>query len=379
VADVVIYADTVRSPELRHEVPMIVPDEFLYVERNGDRHIVVSSMEIPRLAELGGFTLHPLEEFGLDELRRSGMSLGEMFDELVVRAVRGLGVERAIVPASFPLLTADRLRAAGVELMPDRASFDRRRRVKTGAELAGVRRAQRAAEAGMSAARNLLRQARPDAGGALEVDGRPLTSEWVKSAIGAAFLERGATADEFIVSHGAQAAIGHHMGEGALRAGESIVIDLWPRDNESACSADMTRTFVIGQIPDEVAEWHRLCKEALDRSIAEARPGITAKSLYDATCDIFEAAGYPTQRTKMDGETLESGFFHSLGHGVGLEVHEQPLLGLVGHEPLVAGDVLAVEPGLYRAGYGGCRLEDILLVTEDGAENLTDFPYELSP
>jgi Xaa-Pro aminopeptidase len=378
VADVVICADTVRSPELRHEVPIVVPDDFLYVERNGDRHIVVTAMEIPRLVELGGYTLHPLEEFGLDELRRSGMSRGEVFDELVVRAVCRLGVERAIVPASFPLLTADRLRAAGVELTPDRMPFDRRRRVKTGAELAGVRRAQAAAEAGMAAARDLLHRARPDAGGALEVDGQPLTSEWVKSAIGAAFLEGGASADEFVVSHGAQAAIGHHTGEGRLCAGETIVIDLWPRDNESACSADMTRTFVIGEIPDEVAEWHRLCKEALDRTIAAARPGITAKSLYDTTCDIFEAAGYPTQRTKTDGETLESGFFHSLGHGVGLEVHEQPILGIAGHEPLVAGDVLAVEPGLYRAGYGGCRLEDLLLVTEGGAENLTNFPYDLT-
>jgi Xaa-Pro aminopeptidase len=169
------------------------------------------------------------------------------------------------------------------------------------------------------------------------------------------------------------------MGAGPLYAGETIVIDLWPRDNESSCSADMTRTFVVGEIPDEVAEWHRICKEALDGTIAAMRPGIAAKSLYAATCDIFEGAGYPTQRTKAEGETLDSGFFHSLGHGVGLEVHEEPLLGLVGHDPLVAGDVLAVEPGLYRAGYGGCRLEDLLLVTEDGAENLTDFPYGLTP
>ena len=67
--------------------------------------------------------------------------------------------------------------------------------------------------------------------------------------------------------------------------------------------------------------------EALDRALAEIRPGVTGKALYDAACDIFEAAGYPTQRTKADGETLASGFFHSLGHGVGLEVHEAPLLG----------------------------------------------------
>jgi Xaa-Pro aminopeptidase len=141
----------------------------------------------------------------------------------------------------------------------------------------------------------------------------------------------------------------------------------------------MTRTFLVGDVPDEVAEWHRLCKEALDRAVEQIRPGVTARSVFDGSCEIFEAAGYPTQRTKPAGETLADGFFHSLGHGVGLEVHEQPLLGIAGHTELVPGDVLAVEPGLYRSGYGGLRLEDLVLVTEDGAERLTRFPYDLTP
>ena len=378
MTDVVIFADTVRSPELRHEVPRAVADAFLYVERNGVRHVVISSMEIPLLQGLGDFELHPLEEFGIDELRRSGIAFWEMLDELAARAVRDLGVERAVVPASFPVLLADRLRAAGVELTPDRESFDRRRRAKSGAELAGIRRAQAAAEAAMGAARDLLREARPN-GGALALDGEPLTSERVKATIRRVFLEHGASCDDFVVSHGPQAAIGHHAGEGVLHAGEPILIDLWPRDDESACSADMTRTFVVGETPDEIAEWHRLCKQALDRALADIRPGVTARSVFDGTCEIFESAGYPTQRSKTEGETLADGFYHSLGHGVGLEIHEQPLLGMSGHEELVAGDVLAVEPGLYRSGYGGLRLEDLVLVTEDGAENLTSFPYDLAP
>jgi Xaa-Pro aminopeptidase len=141
----------------------------------------------------------------------------------------------------------------------------------------------------------------------------------------------------------------------------------------------MTRTYVVGDIPDEVAEWHRLCKQALDRAFDDLRPGVTAKSVYEGTCEIFEAAGYPTQRTKREGETLEDGFFHSLGHGVGLEVHELPVLGMVGYEELLTGEVYAVEPGLYRSGFGGCRLEDLAVVTENGAEKLTSFPYDLTP
>jgi Xaa-Pro aminopeptidase len=265
-----------------------------------------------------------------------------------------------------------------VELHVDPELFDDRRRVKNAAELAGIRRAQRAAEAGMDAARDLLRRAAVR-DGRLELDGEPLTSERLKTAIGQVFVEHAASADEFIVSHGAQSAIGHHMGEGEIRAGEPIVIDLWPRDAESACYADMTRTFVVGEIPAELLEWHRLVKESLDRSIAGIRAGASCRTIYDASCEVFEAAGHRTARTKTAGLPLEEGFFHGLGHGVGLDVHEEPNLGLTTKDELRAGDVVTVEPGLYRPGFGGLRLEDLLLVTADGAENLTQYPYDLAP
>jgi len=375
MTDVLIYADSIRSPELRHEVPVSIGDAFLYAEHDGARHIVVSALETPRLEGLG-FELHPYEEFGADELRRSGMSWLEIDDELTLRAVAALGIERATVPGTFPLLLGDKLRARGVDLVPDQSFFVERRRVKTAAELEGIRRAQAAAEAGMTAARDLLRRARPNGKG-VELDGEPLTSERIRAAISQAFLEHGASGDEFIVSHGSQSAIGHHMGSGQIQAGEPVVIDLWPRDNESACCADMTRTFVVGDVPDELAEWHRLCKQALDRAVRDVRPGVTARSVFDGSCEIFETAGYPTQRTKREGEPLAEGFFHSLGHGVGLDVHELPVLGMVGHETILRGEVFALEPGLYRPGFGGCRLEDLVVVTESGAETLTSFPYDL--
>jgi Xaa-Pro aminopeptidase len=295
-----------------------------------------------------------------------------------VRAVQALGISSAAVPETFPLRLADLLRAAGVELTPDRELFDARRRSKATAELAGIRRAQRAAEAGMASARDVLRRAEPNGDG-LVVGGEPLTVELVKAAIVQAFVAHGSTSDDFIVARGAQAAVGHDMGSGRIQAGETVVIDLWPRDGESFCFADMTRTFVVGEIPPEVAEWQRLCKEALDRAISEIKPGASGRAIFDGTCEVFEAAGEPTQRTKQPGVPLADGFFHGLGHGVGLEVHEEPNLGLTSHDALRAGDVVTVEPGLYRQGYGGVRLEDLVLVTEDGAENLTRFSYELTP
>ena len=169
------------------------------------------------------------------------------------------------------------------------------------------------------------------------------------------------------------------MGSGPIPAGIPLIVDIWPRDNGSSVYTDMTRTFVVGDVPDRVRRWHRLVKEALDRGISEVRPGADARSIFDATCEIFEAAGESTPRTKTPGEPLLDGFFHGLGHGVGLEVHEPPALGQVADKKLVAGDVVTIEPGLYRAGYGGVRLEDIVHVTEDGAENLTQYPYDLEP
>ena len=373
---VLIYADSFRSPDMRHAVPLGVPDPFLYAEENGSRHVFASSMEATRIRELGLFDVHVHEELGFDELIASGIDSRELNAQLALRAVGSLGLKRASVPQDFPVWLADRLRADGVDLAVDQDLFDDRRRAKTEAQLAGMRRAQRAAEAAMDACRELLRRAEIR-GEELLVDGEPLTVERVKADMSVAFARHDTTADEYIVAPGAQGAVGHDMGSGPIRPGTPLVVDIFPRDNASAVYTDMTRTFVVGDVPDDVREWHRLVKEALDAAVAEIRAGVEARAVFDLTCEIFEAAGQPTQRTKQPGEALADGFFHGLGHGVGLEVHEAPGLGRLADKKLVAGDVVTVEPGLYRAGYGGVRLEDIVLVTEDGAEVITDYPYDL--
>ena len=378
MADVLIYGDTIRSPEMRHEVALTIPDPFLYAERDGTRHVFVSSLELSRVRELPGLESHPYEEVGWDEVIDSGVHREEMYKPLVLNAVRALGIDQATVPPTFPLGLADYLRAEGVDLTPDREHFSRRRRVKTEAEIAGIRRAQRACEAALDAVRELLRAAQPNESG-LEVDGKPLTSEWLKRRIGEVFTEHDMLADEFIVSHGPQSAIGHHMGSGQIKACEPIVIDLWPRDRETGCFADMTRTYVVGDAPAPLVEFHRLVKEALDKAIGDIRAGVQGREVFVGTCEFFQQHGYRTPLSKEPGEVLEDGFKHGLGHGVGLEVHEEPGMGIASRDALVAGDVVTVEPGLYNPGFGGCRLEDLLLVTEDGAENLTNYPYDLTP
>jgi Xaa-Pro aminopeptidase len=379
MTDILIYGDTIRSPELRHEIPLTVPDPFLYAERNGERHVYVSSLEVSRVRDLDGLVVHPYEDVGWDELVASGVHREEIYKPLVLNAVKDMGIEAATVPSTFPLELADHLRANGVDLTPEREHFSRRRRVKNEAEIAGMRRAQRACEAALDAARELLRAASPNESGGLEVDGKPLTSEWLKRRIGEVFTEHDMLADEFIVAHGPQSAVGHNMGSGQIKAGEPIIIDLWPRDRETGCYADMTRTYVVGEPPAPLVEFHRLVREALEKGIQDIRAGVPGRELMVGTCNFFQQHGYRTPLSKEPGEVLEDGFIHGLGHGVGLEVHEEPGMGIASHDPLVAGDVVTVEPGLYNPGFGGCRLEDMVLVTENGAENLTDYPYDLEP
>jgi len=377
--DVLIIGDTIRSPELRHEVPLPVPDPFLYAEVGGRRSVVVSSLEAGRVADLGlGIDVLTYEDAGNDDLLKRGLDPYAHYRELWLNGCRQIGVRSAVAPTTFPLEYADHFRANGIDVEADQAFFDGRRRVKNEHELAGIRRACRAVEAGAAVGVDMLRRASRDGDGSvLVLDGAPLTCERVKLEVERAFGEHGAAADEFTVSHGPQTAVGHDGGSGPIAAGEPVVFDLYPRDRESACYSDFTRTFTVGAAPAEVREFHTLSKQALDLALAAIKPGVKGIEIHRLVSDFFHEHGYPTQLHKAEGEALVDGFFHGTGHGVGLEVHEQPHVGRLGHDDLVAGDVVAIEPGLYRHGFGGVRLEDLVLVTESGAEVLTHFPYEL--
>jgi Xaa-Pro aminopeptidase len=344
-----IYGAPDASPDLFHTIPTGIIDPFLYLEDNGRRAATVSVLDAHKVAE-------------------HGISRHEVDVELCRRACERFGVSQAIVPSEFPLGVADHLRAGGIELTVDPELFVKRRRAKTEAEIAGIRRAQAAADAAMAVGAQMIRELRSG-----------LTSEDVRTAMQEACDERGCDLpDDVIVSHGPQSAIGHESGFGVITAGEPVVVDIWPRDRTSRCWADMTRTFIAGgrEPAAEIGQWWELTRESLDRSFAAVRAGADAREIYALSCEPFEAAGLPTQRSKPAGTKLDEGYYHSLGHGVGLEVHERPNLGRT-PDALIVGDVVTLEPGCYRKDIGGVRLEDLVLVGEDGAELLTDFPYDL--
>jgi len=284
------------------------------------------------------------------------------------------GVESVAVPERFPVGTADGLREQGVEVVVDTDDvLVDIRAVKTPTELDHVREAQRANEAAMAAAEGLIERSTVGAEGQLVVDGETLTSERVKEAIEIALLKHGCGLDETIVACGENAADPHDRGSGPLYANEPIIVDIFPRSKSTKYHADMTRTFCKGEPSETLREWYDLTERALAAALDAVEAGTTGEDVHAAACEVYEAAGLPTLRADPSTET---GFIHSTGHGVGLDVHERPRLSTDGGD-LVAGQVITVEPGLYDPAVGGVRIEDIVIVTDDGYENITEYPIEL--
>src|SRR6476661_6288773 len=348
MTDLLFYGDTERSHAMRHELPVSIGDPFLLGIIGGRLHIMVSPLESSRIEAVAPDAVyHDLADLGFQELRESGLKMHELDLELVARAAAAMAVREAVVDPEMPVAVA------------------------------GILRAQAAAEAGLRAAADLLAQAVP-AGEGLLHDGKPLTAEMVRAELREACRRSGAPAPPDVIVGSLWQGTGHDPGSGPLPADLPIVIDLWPQDEQSGCWADMTRTLVIGDVTDGVRVLESVVREALERSRQAVRPGITGRELHAVACEVFELAGFATQRTNP-GIDPEEGFQFSLGHGVGLAVHEDPALGQAGHDPLVAGDVIAVEPGLWHREVGEVRFEDLLLVTDEGCETLTSYPYELTP
>ncbi|QLD84431.1 aminopeptidase P family protein [Natronomonas halophila] len=348
------------------------PDPFVTLY-TGENHLLVSALEYGRAkrnARAESVERHSeydaranIDEYGRPEGEyRTLKSFLDAHDASSVAA-----------PADFPLGVADGLRNLGVEIQADTDDvIESIRATKTDEEVEHIREAQKANEAAMARAEELLAAADVD-DGTLVYEGDPLTSERVKQEIEIELLRHGCALDETIVACGADAADPHDRGSGPLEADEAIIIDIFPRSKETGYYADMTRTFCVGEPSETIDEWYDLTLEAQEAALDAIEAGVTGSEVHDAVCDVYENAGLPTLRAD---ETTETGFIHTTGHGVGLDIHEFPRVSEQDNE-LEAGHIVTVEPGLYDPEVGGVRIEDIVVVTEDGHENLTDYEKSL--
>jgi len=349
------------------------PDPFVTCYTPDGVHLLVSGLEYGRAKKVArAETVSRLSAYDYRErVSELGRETGR--GAVVADFLADHGVDGVAVPGRFPLGTADGLRDSGVTVRVDEDdAVAGIRAVKTTEEVEHVRRAQRANERAMAAAESLIDSATV-VEDVLHRDGDPLTSEDVRREIELTLVREGCALDETIVACGAAAADPHDRGSGPLRADEPIVVDIFPRDKETRYHADMTRTFLKGTPTPTLREWFDLTDRARQAGLDAVAPGVTGAAVHDAVCDVYEDAGLPTLRSDPDAET---GFIHSTGHGVGLDVHELPRIAPDGGE-LEPGNVITIEPGLYDPDVGGVRIEDLIVVTENGYENLTEYPVEL--
>lgn len=329
--------------------------------------LLVSSMELGRASrESSADEVTSTSQYGIMELLKASEKPDAAYLEVLKEFLKDHGVRRVGVPFRFPAGVFQQL-GKDFEIEIVESPVSRWRAVKTQGELNAIRQSQRACEKAMWLAVQLIASSEPR-GDQLFRQGRPLTSEQVRSAIEVSLLNEGCEAVDTIVAGGLAAADPHARGSGPLPANSPIVIDIFPRSKSSRYFADMTRTVLKGEAAPEVLELYEAVSSAQDVGLAAIRAGVRGRDVHHEVCKAFEECGYPEREGR--------GFTHSTGHGVGLEVHERPSLSEAG-EVLEAGNVVTVEPGLYYQEIGGVRLEDLVAVTATGCENITKFERRL--
>lgn len=310
----------------------------------------------------------PAGGFSSDREIATAQALAEYLRRAGITAVRG--------DRSLALVYADALAHVGVtiEYDPDLGVLERR--AKDEQEIEWLREAQAVTEECMAMACGMVANATVDRTGVLGLDGAPLTSERIMVAIDLFLLERGYSNPGSIVAGGPLSADCHDHGHGVLRSGQPVIIDIYPKSKRTKYNGDCTRTVVHGAIPESLARMHAGVVEAKAAAIAAVRPGTTGDAVHAATLSVLSRLGYANGLPPENAPDSWCGMTHGTGHGIGLDVHEPPLL-VAGGPPLVLGDALTIEPGLYCRAIGGVRVEDMVIVGESGAINLDSLPEGL--
>ncbi|NLF18584.1 MAG: M24 family metallopeptidase [Lentisphaerae bacterium] len=366
-----IYAGSETCADLAYGSGFLAPDPFLWYEIPGESGLVVSILELGRARNEArpGLRIRSLEEarraWGVPAAQRSPAAL-------IAGLARASGVRHWAVPGGFPLGLARELGRRRLRL-ETREPFAPERECKTASEIAEIRAGVRLAEAGLAAGLEVLAAAaiRPD--GWLTWEGRTLDADTLRGEIVARIARLGGTAARTITAAGVHGADPHDMGSGPIPAHVPIVIDIFPRVDRSGYFGDLTRTVVKGRATTAVRRVYEAVRHAQEAALAILAPGLTGQAAQRAAEAALEADGFPTDLSADPPR----GFIHSLGHGLGLEIHESPGLNSRNSRPLQAGHVVTVEPGYYDPAWGGIRLEDVVVITADGCENLTTAPKVL--
>jgi Xaa-Pro aminopeptidase len=363
-----MVADSEHDANMLYATGMFVPDAFVYFRSKGRSYVVMSDLEIDRARrQANGCQVLSLSRYQR-QLRKSGIKRPQLAD-LIAAILRPRGIRRWIVPGDFPYGLAKELQRRHLRAKPKRGSFWPEREFKSAEEIRKITAALRIAEAGMAEAMRALRSAKIDRNRRLLYGGVPLTSEKLRALIDTAILQAGGSASHTIVAGGKQACDPHEPGHGPLRADEPIILDIFPRSQQTGYFGDITRTVVRGRASEAIRRLYDTVLRGQELAFEQMRAGTKTAEVHKTVEKYFKQQGYRTGRRKGRMQ----GFFHGTGHGLGLEIHEPPRTGENSPGKLKAGQVITVEPGLYYPGLGGVRIEDVAVVTEDKPRNLTRF------
>jgi Xaa-Pro aminopeptidase len=363
-----LYGDTERNSDLFYATRFHAPDPFFFVCTAQTSRLLINDLEFDRAcAQADVDEVLSLVQYNeraaagdLDPQQGRYAGLGLMLRELELRTVR--------VAEDFPVSAADYLRASGFDLTVVPTPVLAQRATKSAAEVGSIRSALKASEAAMDVAIGAIRDATVGEGGQLFLDNEVLTSERVRFLIHRSLLEMECTAQHTIVACGEQGCDPHEQGHGPLRERLPIIIDIFPRSATSGYFGDITRTVAKGQPTDNLRRQFDAVLDAQQGALESIRGGADGRQVHNAVAELFASRGFETG--KQQGRF--QGFFHGTGHGLGLDIHEAPSISARGGI-LEAGHVVTVEPGLYYLGEGGVRIEDVVLVNDDGCENLTTY------
>jgi Xaa-Pro aminopeptidase len=364
--NLLMIAASARDANMLYAAGMFADDALIYLRLRGRCHLLVSDAELGRARREAGHCRILSAARVAERLRKAGRARVTLA-HVAAAVLREKGLRKVAVPEEFPLGFARQLRDAGIKVKPVKGEFFPQRELKSAAEVKKVSAALVMAEVGLSEGLQVLRHAKVARDKRLVWRGLPLTSDRLRAVIDSAVVQAGGTPTRTIVAGGRQGCDPNHVGHGALRAGQPILLDISPRSQKTGFHADITRTVVKGRASDGVRRMFRAVEAAQELGLELVQHGVEGRAVHRAILQSLKEAGFDTAR--RDG--CMEGFVHTAGHGVGLDLHEAPQLGANSRDLLRAGQVITVEPGLYYPDIGGVRLEDVALVTRNGARNLT--------
>ena len=366
-----LYAASDTSADALYLSGVFVPDPFLAIITNKKTYAVVNQLEYSRVSKQSKFDevmlLETIRKKAAEKLQISVSKVGT--GELMIYFVKHFSAKKIEVPADFPSVYYAILLEAGYRIRIVEGAFFPKRLKKTDAEALMIKQGNAASAAGIRAVETVLREATID-GNRIIYQGSSLTSERLRSIADQACLKKGAIATHTIVAGGLQACDPHETGRGVIRPNELIIVDVFPRVQKTGYHGDMTRTFLKGRATPAQRALVKAVLASQHAAMVTVRAGIKGDTVHAAAESVFEKKGFVSSRRNNSFV----GFVHSTGHGLGLEVHEAPRVSK-GAPKLEAGHVITIEPGLYYPEIGACRIEDVIRVTEDGYEKLSNMHY----